>query len=348
MIEEILENRRIDKIARTFISSPHKVGKIHEVDAEIIDWDKQSQNYLALTTDALVEEVSSGLYSDPYFLGWMLAMVNFSDLAAVGAEPLGMLLSIAYSPKESDEFLAKLADGISDACQRLGTFVLGGDTNLGERLFLCGCAVGIVPKTSFITRKGAQPGDRLYMTQPAGLGNVYAFLKMTGLKENLSESFYQPVARLKEGKIIRKFANCCMDTSDGVIHTVDTLMRQNHSQFVIHDDWERILHPIALQVCRAQDLPPWLALTGVHGEFELCFTLSPQKEDAFLIEAAKIGWHPILIGKICEGKGVSIRTADELVALDTAGLRNLADQAGTDPLSYIKTLMEWASISGIK
>ncbi|KPJ70032.1 hypothetical protein AMJ44_00940 [candidate division WOR-1 bacterium DG_54_3] len=348
MMEEILENRRIDKIAKTFISSPHKVGKIHEADAEIVDWDKQSPNYLALTTDALIEEVSSGLYNDPYFIGWMLAMVNFSDLAAVGAEPLGMLLSIAYSPKENDEFLGKLANGISDACQRLGTFVLGGDTNLGEKLFLCGCAVGIVPKTSFITRKGAKPGDRLYITQRAGLGNVYAFLKLTGQEKNLPESFYQPIARLKEGKIISKFANCCMDTSDGVIHTVDTLMRQNHCQFVIHDDWERILHPIALEVCKTQNLLPWLVLTGVHGEFELCFTLSPQKEGAFVKEAAKIGWQPILIGEICDGKGVSIRTADEMVALDTAGIRNLSDQAGSDPLSYIKALMEWTSNSGVK
>lgn len=348
MREEILENRRIDKIAKTFISSPHKVGKIHEADAEIMDWDKQSPNYLALTTDALVEEVSSGLYDDPYLIGWMLAMVNFSDLAAVGAEPLGLLLSIAYSPKENDDFLDNMARGIADACQRSGTFVLGGDTNLSETLFLYGCAAGLVPKSSIITRKGAKPGDRLYITQRAGLGNIYAFLKLAGQAKDRTRDFYQPIARLKEGKIIRKFANCCMDTSDGVIHTVDTLMRQNHSQFVIHDDWERILHPIALEVCGAQNLPPWLALTGVHGEFELCFTLSPQKQDAFLREAAHIGWQPILIGEICDGKGVSIRTADKTVTLDTAEIRNLSDQAGSDPLSYIKSLMEWASNSGIK
>jgi thiamine-monophosphate kinase len=225
--------------------------------------------------------------------------------------------------------------------------VLGGDTNLGEKLSLCGCAVGTVPKTSFITRKGARPGDRLYMTHPGGSGNVFAFLKLTGQRKDLIESFYQPIARLKEGKIIRRFANCCMDTSDGVIHTVDTLMRQNQCQFVIYDDWERILHPLAFQVCRDQSLPPWLALTGVHGEFELCFTLSPPKEEGFLKEAEKIGWHPILIGETSEGKGVSIRTSEGMMALDTAEIRNLSDRVGSDPLSYIETLTEWASNSGI-
>jgi len=342
MMKDILENLMIERIAKNFLKAPHKLHEIHETDAELIDMGGGSDNYLAITTDALVEEITSGLYDDPYLIGWMLAMVNFSDLAAVGAEPLGLLISISYPPALNEAFMTKLTGGISDACQRLNTFVLGGDTNQGRELFLSGCAVGLVPKKSIIKRIGAKPGDKLYLTHPAGLGSVFAFLRLAKQDSNLPKLFYQPLARIEEGKIIRKFASCCMDTSDGVIHTVDTLMRLNRCQFVLEDNWDQILHPIVLKMCSAENLPPWLTLAAVHGEFELCFTLSHDNEKSFLQEAAKAGWTPILLGEIIEGEGVRIRSGGRLVPVDTASIRNFSEIAGSDPKSYINKLLEIA------
>jgi thiamine-monophosphate kinase len=342
MMEDILENLMIERIAKNFLKAPHKLHEIHEADAELIDIGEGSDNCLAITTDALVEEISSGLYDDPYLIGWMLAMVNFSDLAAVGADPLGLLISISYPPDLSEAFMTKLAEGISDACQRLNSFVLGGDTNQGKELFLSGCAVGLVPRKSIINRVGARPGDKLYLTHPAGLGSVFAFLRLTKEDFNLPELFYKPLARIEEGKIIRKFASCCMDTSDGVVHTVDTLMRLNCCQFILEANWDQILHPIALKVCSAQNLPPWLALAAVHGEFELCFTMSHDNEKNFIQEAAKTGWTPILLGEIIEGEDVKIRSRGRLVPVDTASIRNLSEIAGSDPKSYINKLLEIA------
>ncbi len=342
MMKDILENLMIERITKNFLKAPHKLHEIHETDAELIDIGGGSDNYLAITTDALVEEITSGLYDDPYLIGWMLAMVNFSDLAAVGAAPLGLLLSISYSPALSEAFMTKLTKGISDACLRLNTFVLGGDTNQGKELFLSGCAVGLVSKKSIIKRIGAKPGDKLYLTHPAGLGSVFAFMRLAKQDFKLPGPFYQPLARIKEGKTIREFASCCMDTSDGVIHTVDTLMRLNRCQFILEDNWDQILHPIVLKVCSAQNLPPWLTLAAVHGEFELCFTLSHDNEKNFLREAAKAGWTPILLGEITEGKGVIIRSGERLIPVDTASIRNLSEIAGSDPKSYINKLLEIA------
>jgi len=339
MMKDILENVMIEKITWNFLKAPHKKNDIHEADAELIDFGNGSEKYLAITTDALVEEIESGLYDDPYLIGWMLAMVNFSDLAAVGAEPLGLLVSISYPSNQNEAFMAELTKGISDACQRLNTFVLGGDTNQGKELFLSGCAAGLVPRNSTITRVGVKPKDKLYISGPAGLGSIFAFSRLSKQNFKLPESFYQPVARIAEGKIIREFASCCMDTSDGVIHTIDTLMRLNHCQFIIKDDWNKILHPITLQVCRAQNLPPWLTLAAVHGEFELCFTVNPHNEEKFLQEAAKTGWAPILMGDVTRGKGVSIRTQERIIPIDTALIRNLSETAGADPQSYIKELL---------
>lgn len=348
MMDKIFENMEINRIARNFLKAPHKIGNTHESDAEIIDLGKGSENYLAITTDALVEEVRSGLYENPHFIGWMLAMVNFSDLAAVGADPLGLLLSISYSPNGNGKFVTKLARGVSDACKELNTFVLGGDTNQGEDLLLSGCAVGLVPKQSALTRMGAKANDRIYISHPAGLGNVFAFLKLNKMNFLLPGSFYKPFARIKEGRILRNYASCCMDTSDGVLHTVDTLMRLNGLQFVLYDNWERIVHPMASRITRLKKIPSWLVLAGVHGEYELIFTVSPQKEKDFLEASKKVGWTPIQIGEVNEGVGVCVKNSDNLVPLDMAAIRNLSEQAGSDPRSYVKKLIHMAEASGIQ
>ncbi len=347
VMNDIIENIKIERIAKNFLSAPHKVNKIHEADAELIDIGEKSDKYLALTTDALIEEISSGLYDDPYLIGWMLAMVNFSDLAAVGADPLGLLITVNYSSRQSEEYIAKIAEGISHACQRLNTYVLGGDSNEGKDFFLSGCAAGLVSKESILTRIGAKPGDRLYLSGQAGLGSIYAFLRLTGQYSETPESFYQPVARIKEGQIIRQFASCCMDTSDGVIHTADTLMRLNQCQFVLDENWEHILHPIAVQVCKAQNIPMWLSLAAVHGEFELFFSINPINEKAFLKEASEIGWSPILLGEVKEGEGVSVRTKGKLISIDTTAIRNLYDKTGSDPNQYINALLGMAAAVGV-
>lgn len=347
MMKDILENLMIERIAKNFHRAPYKINNIHEADAELIDLGKGNEKYLAVTTDALVEEVASGLYSDPYLIGWMLAMANFSDLAAVGADPLGLLVSMSYSSSHSEEFITELTVGVSNACQRLNTFVLGGDTNQGKELFLSGCAVGLVPKEKAMTRVGAKPGEKIYLSGPAGLGSVFAFLQLSREDIRLPDLFYQPIARIDEGKIARRFATSCMDTSDGVIHTVDTLMRLNRCQIILYDEWDKIIHPIALQVCRAKSLPPWLALASVHGEFELCFTIKPHDEETFLNEAARIDWTPILIGEVGSREGVSIKTPERIVPLNTALIRNLSETAGSDPQSYINKLLDIARQVGI-
>lgn len=345
MVEYILENRMIEQIANHFAKPPHRINKIHQADAEIIQL--EGDYCLAVTTDAVVEEIASGLYDDPHLMGWMLATVNFSDLAAVGADPLGLVISVNYPSDRDASFIRKLSEGISDACRSVNSYVLGGDTNRGNALFLSACAVGTVPKQSIITRMGAKPGDRCYLSGPAGLGGLYAFMKLSGKGSSLNPSFYKPIARIKEGQIIREFATCCMDTSDGVIHTLDTLMRLNHCQFILYDDWKKIIHSDVLSISKVQELPPWITMAGVHGEFELLFTLNPYDEKDLLQEAAKIGWNPILIGEVREGDGVGILSKQKVVPIDSGLIRNLSDSAGSDHHTYIAKLLEIALEVGI-
>jgi len=347
MTDQILENQRIGLIAQQFLNPPNRLNKIHEADAEIIEMVPGSSHYLAITTDALSEEIASGLYADPFLAGWMLAMANFSDLAAVGAEPLGLLVTITYPEGTDSSYLKALATGISSACQQLNTYVLGGDTNFGERIFLSGCAVGLVPKDSVILRVGSQPGDKLYLSGLAGLGSIFALLRLIEPSLRLPLSFYQPEARIAQGKIIRKYCSGCMDTSDGVFHTLDTLMRLNNCRFVLTPDWSRILHPVVLQVCRERHIPEWLSLASVHGEFELCFTIKPDREKPFLREAAAADWFPIAIGTTTTGKGVGIKSRGDVIDIDTVWIRNIAETAGSDPKKYLAELLQFTGRMGL-
>src|SRR5512141_3471353 len=88
----ILENQMIERLARSFRRSPGQVNRLNESDAEIVRLGT-SDTRIAVTTDSIVEEIASGLYDDPRMIGWMAAMANFSDLAAVGATPLGLLVA---------------------------------------------------------------------------------------------------------------------------------------------------------------------------------------------------------------------------------------------------------------
>jgi len=81
-LNSILENKVINKLIESFERSPMQWNKPHESDAEIIQLNDNTK--LATTTDSISEEISTGLYNDPYLIGWMIVTVNMSDLAAVG------------------------------------------------------------------------------------------------------------------------------------------------------------------------------------------------------------------------------------------------------------------------
>ena len=104
---------------------------------------------------------------------------------------------------------------------------------------------------------------------------------------------------------------------------------------------------MASRITRLKKIPSWLVLAGVHGEYELIFTVSPQKEKDFLEASKKVGWTPLLIGEVNEGMGVCVENSNSLAPLDTAAIRNLSEQAGSDPRSYVKKLIHMAEASGI-
>ena len=349
-IEEILENRMINSWARHFAHSPFQINSTHESDAELIEIGKKTSSLLAVTIDSVAEEITAGVYKDPFTMGWVAVMSSFSDLAAVGADPLGIVMAISYDQKRSKKFQDRMAEGISAACQKLGVFILGGDTNTARDISLTGCAFGLVPRTQRMARVGCRAGDVVFLTGGAGSGNALGMMRLAHLSEELfPECLYRPMARIKEAQLIRNYATCCMDTSDGLLITLDQLSRLNKKGFAIEAEWGKILEPKVFEFCNKIKVPYWFMAAGIHGEFELVFTIPPEKVNSFLHPANRMGFHPIQVGVVKEEPHLTVDfPSGERVAIDMAPLRNLWVTAGSDVSRCVQEYHRWGKKWGLK
>jgi thiamine-monophosphate kinase len=339
LTNEIIENDFIERLTAVLPRSPLQSNKLHESDAELIDL--PGGRILAVTIDSIAEEIESGLYSDPYLIGWMLVTVNASDLAAVGAEPLGIMLSQTFSPDASSKFIEELQKGIRDACNAYRLYVMGGDTNFSGSMQMGGCAFGLIADNRPMTRIGCKPGDLLYSSGPLGLGSAYALSRLINKKGLGGAGIqYKPAARVREGLILRDIASCCMDTSDGAIATIDQLTRLNGVGAEIERPISEFMIAKAVEISRQARLPLWTLLAGPHGEFELIFTVSSEKIEILTDAFSNSDFKPLKLGKIDVEPGIRILSGNNMVSLPGAKIRNLWNESRGDAERYIAGLLE--------
>src|SRR3954463_14776715 len=118
---------------------------------------------LVVTQDALIEGVHFRLdWTGMRDLGWKAAAVNLSDLAASGADPLGLVVTLGAPGRTEVEDVVQLYAGIAET----GVAVIGGDTTEAPQLVLSVTALGRSPRVP--GRSGARPGDALVVTGPLG------------------------------------------------------------------------------------------------------------------------------------------------------------------------------------
>jgi thiamine-monophosphate kinase len=161
----------------------------------------QLKDGMVVTQDALVDGVHFRLdWISWRDLGFRAAAVNLSDLAASGADPEGLVVSLAAPADTHVDDLLELYEGIAET----GVPVIGGDTNAAALLVLSVTAVGRSERVP--GRAGARAGDLVVVTGPLGAAGV-AFRK---------QSFVRPPLRLAEGKELAAHAHALIDLSDGI------------------------------------------------------------------------------------------------------------------------------------
>jgi thiamine-monophosphate kinase len=334
-LDAILENRLLDGWWRHLRRSQTQLNAVHQADAELVPL-PGGDLLLALTTDTVAEEIALGFYRDPETIGWMAATVSLSDLAAVGARPLGLLVAVTLPPAADAALQEGLARGLDAACQAAGTFVLGGDTNSGASLSLTTTAAGLVPVGKALLRTGCKPGDDVLATGLLGSGAVCAAAAALPLPPGLAdEAWYRPRARIALASQLAGRVSACMDTSDGLIATLDQLGRLNDVGINVELPAEELLEPRARRLCAALALDPLVALAQIHGEFELIITAQPGQRRGLEEMALASGTSLIRLGQVVREPGVRFTGR----CLDTAALRNLHAQAGLTAQEYFTRLV---------
>ncbi len=338
MINQVRENQLIHSLTHAFPRSPLQINQLHGTDAELLSVPHAGEFSIAVTVDTIAEEIAAGLYEDPYLIGWMTVMASMSDLAAVGADPLGIIISELLPGEMPEDSVERLQMGIREACTRCGTYVLGGDTNTGNALSMTGCAIGRVNTHRHLTRIGIRPGDLLYTTGDLGVGNGFALSLLAPRGDN--HCVFRPVARLREGQDLLGLATACMDSSDGVLATLDQLMRLNGLGFEIEPGWEELLHPDARSLARESGVPEWFLLAGQHGEFELLFTLHPEDESQLRAHAARSGWEPRRLGRATGRASIVMGIGGSEIVMPTGEIRDVAHTGGGSLQSNVAGLRD--------
>ena len=176
---------------------------------------------VVVTQDALVEGVHFRLdWISWRDLGWRVAAVNLSDLAASGADPDGLVVTLAAPPETNVEDVLELYAGMAET----GVPVIGGDTTSSERVVLSATAVGRSQRVP--GRGGARPGDQVVVTGPLGAAGA-AFR---------TESFVRPPLRVAEGKELAAHAHAMLDLSDGLAVDAAHIAARSHCRLVLDLD----------------------------------------------------------------------------------------------------------------
>ena len=328
---KLFENINIKNIAGSFLRSPIQLNSILEADSELIEINQKQ--VLAITYDAIVEEIDDGLYTDPYLIGWMVVTISVSDLAAVSAQPLGLLLDFRIPSGYESYKLKTINKGINDACSYYNCFIYGGDTNKSDKLQLGSTGVGLCEK-SYLKRVGMQPNDVLYVSGKMGMGSSYAYSKFF----NNEPIDYLPKARISEGQFLRNYATSCIDSSDGFIPAICQLMDINNLGFSMDLSIKEFLHESCFKILKQNNFPDWIFLAGPHGEYELVFTIGADKVTEFEEEANLRNWHPIRLGKVIDQRIFKNKSKNK--NLDPFAIANVySKKSGLNPEQYLLELL---------
>jgi thiamine-monophosphate kinase len=169
---------------------------------------------LVLTHDTMVEGVHWLPSQDPADVAWKLVAVNLSDLAAKGAEPLGVLLG--YQLGRDD---ARFVLGLRQALDAFAVPLLGGDTVGGQGRQAIGLtAIGRAAFRPVPSRSGAREGDAVWLSGAVGAAMLGFDAVRDGLDDPASrQAFCRPVPLLAEGRALAPLATAIMDVSDGLL-----------------------------------------------------------------------------------------------------------------------------------
>lgn len=280
-------------------------------DAAILD--VPNGQSLVVTTDVLIDNVHfSDVTTSPEDVGWRAAAANLSDLAAMGAKPLGITVGLALPPDTSIDWVIRLYQGMCDCLKQYQTVIVGGDICRSSVISISITALGSVFPNQIISRFRAKVGDAIVITGSHGLSRAGLELLLhpdTGnhldsdSKKILIQAHQRPRPRLDVLETLWNLTDTSlagMDSSDGL---ADAVLQICHcSQVGAKIDRNAIpLHPALCQFVGQEKAIKWSLYGGEDFELVLCLPL-PLAE----IFVQQIDGNAAIIGEMIPEKEVKL------------------------------------------
>jgi thiamine-monophosphate kinase len=227
---------------------------------------------LAVTSDMLVEGRHFFAGANPEWLGHKALAVNLSDLAAMGAKPVGFTLALAL-PDANADWLAQFSQGLFRLAQQWQCPLIGGDTTQGP-LTICITALGYVPSGTAIKRSGAKVGDDIWVSGTLGDARLaLGALRSEWLLDHRSleavlPRMHQPEPRIALGMQLRGIASSALDVSDGLLGDLRHILRASQVNAEVLIDQLPTSRTLAEQT---ESLRRQCSANG-GDDYELCFT----------------------------------------------------------------------------
>ncbi len=265
---------------------------------------------LAVSTDMLVEGRHFFEGSDPEALGHKALAVNLSDLAAMGARPLGFSLALAL-PSADAAWLEGFSRGLFALADAHGAELIGGDTTRGP-LNICITVYGSLPAQAALRRDAAQPDDEIWVSGTLGDARL-ALEALQGqrlldrtLLRPASTRLHRPEPRVALGMALRGIAHAAIDVSDGLLGELAHILNRSSVGAIIDADALPYGEALSGQdaVTRHE-----LALNG-GDDYELCFTAPAAQADAVRAAAQAAAVRVTRIGRITGGRELQVTDGD--------------------------------------
>jgi thiamine-monophosphate kinase len=275
---------------------------------------------LVVTTDMLVENVHfSDRTTAPEDVGWRATAANLSDLAAMGAEPLGLTLALGVPATTEVTWLERLYQGITDCLHHYGTDLVGGDICRSPVVTLSITACGQVRPGEVILRSTAQPGDQIIVTGVHGASRAGLELLLhpdwgQGLEESdratLLQAHQRPQPRLDVVSLLHRQPSsprvAGMDSSDGLADAVIQICQASGVGARVWRDciplptaFSQLMHLIP--TFTADQALAW----GLYGgeDFELVLCLEPSAAQELV---GQLGKGAAIVGEIIAQPGINL------------------------------------------
>jgi thiamine-monophosphate kinase len=283
-----------------------------------------SENVAVLKTDMLVDKTDVPLGMSLTQAARKAIIMNVSDFASKGAQPLAALVSLGLPKKLRVGAIIEIAEGLNIGAREYGAYIVGGDTGEASNVVIAVSLYGKALKSQLMLRSGARPGDVIGVT--GTFGNPAAGLRMLSedrdvpkrLQNALLESVFLPKARLQEGLALASsgFATSSIDSSDGLAWSLHELGRMSKVGFLIdHVPIAKEAQHFA-ECCMADILD--LALYGGE-EYELVVTVKPDCWSGAEKAVMAVGGRLLRIGEV---------TKETAVLLEKNGKRRQIDPRG--------------------